>query len=233
MVDARTALTAGLQRAALFVNAPPEAINALSSASVQRNWVHGELVFDSGDKSDGFYILLDGQIRLSLTTENGSELTIRDVGGGDIFGEMGALDGGPRSAGARTFSARATTGFVSAAHFATILRAHPALLLDIAIKLSLRLRETTEQLEGIALYPLRQRLARFIQSRGIANGRQQKDGRRAVSLPLSQSELAMILGASRPKLNSALVELERAGIIERRGSLVVYIPDAIASEARG
>ncbi len=191
------------------------------------------MLFSAGDTSDGFYVVADGAIRLGLTTAEGGELTLRDVGAGEIFGEIGALDGGPRSASARVISASARTAFLPRTRFDDILSQNPALLLDIARKLCQRLRETTDQLEGIALYSLRRRLARFIMAHGRARGHDRDNGRRSVSIPLSQSALATVLGASRPKINGALQELERAGVFERRGALFIYDVNKLSAEAEG
>ncbi|MGE3248471.1 MAG: Crp/Fnr family transcriptional regulator [Beijerinckiaceae bacterium] len=233
MADAITtaSLSASLKRTDLFRSASETAIAALTSAAIPRTWATGEQVFAAGDPSDGLYLVADGLIRLTLLTEAGSELTVRDAGAGDLFGEIGAIDASPRTATASVASRGATTAFLPAERLSEILRQHPDLLLDIARKLCRRLRETTEQLEGIALYPLRQRVARYILARGSETGRDRGGGKRSVSIALSQSELGAVLGASRPKINAALVELERSGCIERRGALIYYDAAAIASEA--
>jgi len=222
-------VAASLKRTELFENAGPGVAEALARAAQPRKWTSGELLFSTGDASDGFHIVMDGLVRLTLITEDGAELTVRDAGAGEIFGEIGALDGGPRSASATIASPRATTAFLSSQRFADVLRQNPAFLFDISLKLCRRLRETTQQLEGIALYPLSQRLARFLFARGEANGRAQKDGRRSMPLALSQSELAAVVGASRPKINAALNDLEKQGCIERRGATILYDPLALAA----
>ena len=222
-----------LSRCDLFRGASKSALAALAAAMVERNWKSGELLFSAGDESDGFYVVSEGTVRLGLTTLEGGELTLRDANPGDIFGEIGALDRGPRSASARVVSATARTAFLASGRLDAILSAHPDMLLDIARKLCQRLRDTTDQLEGIALYSLRQRLARFILSHGRVRGHDRPGGNRSVSIPLSQSALATVLGASRPKINGALQELERGKVIERRGALFHYDPERLAAEAEG
>lgn len=227
---ARPTIVASLLRSDLFRNAGENAASDVASAMVERSWGAREELFAAGDASDGFFIVLEGVIRLGLITRGGSELILRDVAPGDLFGEIGALDGGARSAGARVISASAKTAFLSSARLQVILERHPSALFDITRKLCQRLRETTEQLEGIALYPLRQRLARFIFAQGKARGRVAA-GRISVSVPLSQTALAALLGASRPKTNVAVADLEKAGIIERRGAVFIYDEAVLSQEA--
>lgn len=226
----RPAIATSLLRSDFFHNAGDMVAKDVAAAMVERTWGSREELFAAGDASDGFYIVLEGVIRLGLITRGGSELILRDVAPGDLFGEIGALDGGARSAGARVISASAKTAFLSSGRLQSILERHPSALFDITKKLCQRLRETTEQLEGIALYPLRQRLARFILAQGKSRGRT-TGGKVNVSIPLSQTALAALLGASRPKTNVAVAELEKAGIIERRGAMFIYDESIMSQEA--
>lgn len=226
-------IAAALARSDFFRTADRVMVEAMAADMTAHAWRAGETLFEAGEASDGFYVVLEGAIHLSLITHEGAELTVREAGPGEMFGEIGALDGGPRSAFARVPSGAARTAFMPRGRLEAILARHPALLLDIAGLLCRRLRDTTEQLEGIALYPLRQRLARFILGRGRARGSDRGGGKRAVSIALSQSALATLVGASRPKLNGALIELERSGTIARKGALIVYDLARLTAEAEG
>ena len=94
-------------------------------------------------------------------------------------------------------------------------------MIEAAIKfLCRRLREADQQLEAIALYPIEVRLARFF----LAAARQKGPGdadRVAIDLDMSQSELALLIGASRPKVNTALSLLEANGAVERQDGKIV------------
>ena len=74
------------------------------------------------------------------------------------------------------------------------------------------LRYTTDHIETIALYSLEARLARFLLA--------QSDGGASFALTLNQSEIADLIGASRPKVNQALASFEEAGAIIRNGAAV-------------
>jgi len=77
------------------------------------------------------------------------------------------------------------------------------------------------QLEAIALYPIEGRLARFFLAAARAKAPGSEEGRITIELPISQSELALLIGASRPKVNTALSMLESSGALERNGSKIV------------
>jgi CRP-like cAMP-binding protein len=77
-----------------------------------------------------------------------------------------------------------------------------------------RLRETSYQLESIALHPLHVRLARFFLV-AVGNKTAPPGKRVPIELGMSQNEIALLLGASRPKINEALGTLEKSGAINR------------------
>src|SRR5437867_13192982 len=58
-------------------------------------------LFQKGDSGDAMYLIESGRIRISLTDEDGKEVTLADLAQGDFFGEMALIDGRKRSAHAR------------------------------------------------------------------------------------------------------------------------------------
>ena len=200
----------------LFAGLDAAALAALAGLAQRRHWAPGEVLFQRGDPGDWMLALAQGRVKLTLLTPGGRELILRHAEGGDTLGEFALIDGEPRSADAT--AVLATTGFVlDRARFASLAEAHPGLGMAAARYFCHRLRATTEQLEGIALYQLEARLARFLlfTLRQI-HGEDLPDGA-VLRLGVSQGELAAVLGASRPKVNRALQGLQDLGAITRRG----------------
>jgi CRP-like cAMP-binding protein len=83
-----------------------------------------------------------------------------------------------------------------------------------------RIREADQQLEAIALYPIEGRLARFFLAAAQQKGGEPRLGRLTIDFDMSQSELALLIGASRPKVNTALSLLEAGGALTRKGSRI-------------
>ena len=200
----------------LFSGAENADIRALAAIATPSNWKSGAMIFQQGDAAEFLIVINSGRIRLGLATASGKELTIRHAANGAVVGEMGVLDHQPRSANATADSD--TTGLVIRRTALTrLLTERPTLALALIRYLSKRLRETTYQLESVALYELSARLARFL----LATLRQTHGANlpssASLKLDLAQGEIAAILGASRPKLNRALAELEEQGAIRREG----------------
>jgi CRP-like cAMP-binding protein len=160
--------------------------------------------------------LAEGRVRLSLITQAGRELTLRHAEPGDTLGEVALFDHQPRSADATAI--QQTEGFVlTRSAWEGIAASHPELNRAVVRYLSRRLRETTEQLESIALFPLEARTARFILFTLHQLSGEDLPARARLRLDISQGELATVLGATRPKVNRALQALVEAGALQREG----------------
>lgn len=196
----------------LFHDLPDAMLAEIDAIATLRRWAAGDMIFQRGETGEWLVALKSGRVRLSLISQAGRELTLRHAEPGDTLGELALFDRDPRSADAT--AVLDTTGYVLARHtYETLASKYPALTLGVARYLSRRLRESTEQLESIALYPLEARAARFLlftlrQLNGL-----ELPVRATLRLEISQTELATVLGASRPKVNRALLALAEAGAL--------------------
>ncbi len=211
---------AQLRNVDLFHNFEDAALARVAVAATERRYAAGQTIFLRGDDTDlAMFIVKSGRVRLSVTTAEGRELTIRHVAAGAIFGEISLLDDGPRSADATALTDSALL-VVLRARFQKMLDGDAVFANALLRGLCARLRDTTEQLEAVALMPLEQRLARiFLQLALAANA----DERRVnIKFAMSQGELANLVAASRPKVNQILVAWDAAGFATRKpGGLLV------------
>jgi CRP/FNR family cyclic AMP-dependent transcriptional regulator len=186
----------------------------------------GQILFGRGDAGTHLYLVAGGQVRLAIGTADGRELSFQIAVAGDLIGEIAVLDGSPRSAEATALTPVMTYALERNA-FRALWTAHPNISNAIIAFLCHRLRDASDRLEGVALYPMEVRLARFLL---VALGdRAAPPGRRVpLELGYSQSELAMLLGASRPKVNTALGTLEDSGAIGRTADRLFCDPAKLA-----
>ena len=168
------------------------------------------------DPGSEIYLVLEGRVRLSVLTADGRELSFSHAVPKDIFGEIAVLDNSRRSASATAVS-EVRLMSLSAAAFERALSTSPALARATIAFLCTRLRDVSQHLEDVALFPIEVRLARFLLNRlELLPEKPQRPNAR-LAIGMSQGELAMLLGASRPKVNAALIALEDAGAIRRVG----------------
>lgn len=209
-----------LGRFAVFARVDPETLTELARMSHTRRWTAGQVLFQRGDSGDSFFAITSGQVRLSLLTPSGRELVLKVLGQGDVLGEFAVIDGDPRSTDATALGA-VTAIVVSRERFLKVAQARPDLPLAFARYLCSLLRATNFQMESIALYDLQNRLIRFLlmsvrQTYGDAPPEIAR-----IELGMNQTDLAAVLGASRPRLNNALQDLIGAGAIRREGNSVI------------
>jgi CRP-like cAMP-binding protein len=174
----------------------------------------GQVVFARGDPGREIYLVASGRVRLSVLTAEGRELSFAHAEPGQIFGEIAVLDGGLRTADATAVS-KVVALTLSKAAVMRLIETRPVVREAVIKFLCGRLRDADHQLEGIALYPIEARLARFFLAAARQKGPIQPGTKAVLELPISQSELALLIGASRPKVNAALALLEDGGAIER------------------
>lgn len=213
MLD-RQAIAEHLAKTTLF-----QGLDAAQRAEVARvmreaAFTAGQVIFSRGDPGREVYLVLDGRVRLSVVTVEGRELAFHMAGPGSVFGEIAALDGGTRTAFATASTAvRAAT--LSHVEFNRLVAATPPLADAVIRLLCTRLRDADQQLEGVALHRIEVRLARYLVGLLQQRDPELKAQRATLEIGMSQGELALLLGATRPKVNAALAALEETGAIKR------------------
>jgi CRP-like cAMP-binding protein len=191
-----------------------------------------QLIFSRGDAGRDIYLVAQGRVRLSILSGDGRELSLIHAAAGDLFGEIAALDGGPRSADATALTAVSAFVLPQGA-LRSLLDGNPRIAAAAIRFLCARVRATNEKLEAIALHPIEVRLARFLLAAIKLQNVPVQNGKATFGLAMSQGELALLVGASRPKVNIALNMLEDLGAITRSGTRIVCHLDALEAQAEG
>lgn len=196
-----------LSKTALFRPLEAEDRRAIVNEMRELVFEFNQAIFARGDQGKDIFFVMSGRVRLSVLTPEGRELSFAHAEAGHLFGEIAVLDGGPRTADATAVTKVQSLGLSKAA-LLRLMQSRPVINEGVIKFLCNRVREADQQLEGIALYPIETRLARFFLTAAKQKG-PHKDGAKVVlDLPISQSELALLIGASRPKVNAALAVLE-------------------------
>jgi CRP-like cAMP-binding protein len=215
-----------LAQTELFGRLAPDALGQLAARFHTAQFKRGQTIYERGDAGNTLYLIGSGQIRFSVVSGDGRELSVRVAKAGEIIGEIAVFDRQPRTATAVALTA-VTAHSLARTELDRLLLHDPQLARNAIDFLCHRLRDTTDQLELIALYPVEVRLARFLLL--ALKGQSGQSGRRIpLELGFSQGELAQLLGASRPKVNLALGFLEGEGAIGRTSDRLFCDPAILA-----
>jgi len=191
----------------------------------------GQMLFARGEVGTHLHLIAEGRVRLAVANSDGRELSFQIAEVGDVVGEIALLDGKPRSAEAVALTP-VTTFAIERGDFRELWSTHPSISAAIISFLCWRIRDVSGRLEALALDAMEVRLAKFLLL--ALDGRRPAPGRRIpLELGFNQSELAQLLGASRPKINVALGELEQVGAIHRTSDRLFCDPDKLALVAEG
>ena len=216
----------------LFAALDPASRADLAEGMRLRTWSAGSLIFSRGDDGAHLLALREGRIRISLSSARGREVVLRNLGPGDILGEMSLIDGQPRSADA-TAVQDTTCLVLPRQRFDMIAARRPDIGLALARHLCALLRSTNFQMESIALHDLLTRLVRFLLYVIDQTPTSGAGPVRRVTLGLSQVEIAAILGATRPKVSQAFQTLLATGALHRDGDVLVCNVDELSLMAEG
>jgi uncharacterized membrane protein len=130
-----------LAKIPLFEGLSPDDLEALAQETVERRFKAGQTIFSQGDESTAMYVIAEGHVNIHLPGEASRRLSLKDITQGEFFGELGLLDGEPRSA-----SVLATTDVIllelSRPMLSSYIEDRPRAALHILKMMAQRLRET-------------------------------------------------------------------------------------------
>jgi CRP/FNR family cyclic AMP-dependent transcriptional regulator len=210
-----------LQSLSLFKGLDNETLHQLAKNTRHREFQTGEVICYQGDPGSTCHIVIRGKVRVFLVGEDGRELSVRILAPGEIIGEMALLEGLPRSANIEALEETQTLELAQEA-LLDCLRKSPALAWNLLQSLSARLRSSTAEAEGLALLTVDERLTRQLHKLAEWSGVAVSDGVR-IMVPMTQQELATLIGTSRESVNRALVRMRRHGEVRLDKGWIVLL----------
>jgi CRP/FNR family transcriptional regulator, cyclic AMP receptor protein len=202
---------------------PAEALETLRSKSTLRDVVRNEVLFRQGDEASELFGIVSGRVAILTKSPDGRESLVAVLEEGALFGELSLFDEGPRSADARALEA---TQLLVLDHAAVrdAIEAQPQLLWVIVRMFARRLRATDDSLADAVFLDVPARTAKRLLD--IAGDAEQ------FRLPMTQEDLAGLVGASRERVNKALSLFTKLGWLEVEGRNRYRILDRAALEDR-
>ena len=196
-----------LAQTEFFADASREELLVVLDTAAEHELVRGDMLFREGDEPDALYVVLAGRVAVAIANPiDNRETMVGLMTPGDLFGEMAMLDHGARSANARALEMSKVLS-IPYAGVMTMFNSNPALLWGVTRLLAGRLRETNEALADSVFLDVTGRTAKRLLELA--------DGRDSFLLPVTQEELAGMVGASRERVNKAIASFIRLGWIDQ------------------
>jgi len=225
-------LVDSLARIPFFAGLDALALERVAAGTRMRRFRRGEIIFHAGDPGDALFIIVSGEVKIALPSEEGDEAILATLRPGDVFGELALLDGAPRSA---TASALVATEVVLLPRdrFRELVATEPAVRDILLASLAGELRRLTTHVEELHFLDMTGRVAarlvRLAREAGPA-----ADGSIRLRGTLTQAELASMVGCTRQSVNKLLGQFADDGLVrvDRDGIVVIDLAGLVAASHR-
>ena len=183
-----------------------EVLEAIAARGVVRAYPRQTVIIHEGERSDTFFIILSGTVKVFGSDASGKEVVYSTHGPGEYVGEM-ALESGVRTASVMTLEETACS-VVGGAELRDFIAAHPEFALHLIHKLIRRAREATGKIKNLALLDVYGRICALLT--GLA---EETDGVLQVRERLTQQDIAERVGSSREMVSRIFKELTGGGYV--------------------
>lgn len=195
-----------LARVDLFAELDPDELASVVARAERRQLRRGDVLFTEGDEPNELFVVEDGRIAIANKSVDGRESVVALMEAGDPFGEMGLFEGLGRSAEARALEP-STVIAIPYAPMQAIYENRPTLLWGVVALLAGRVRSMDGALADSVFLDVTGRTAkRLLELAGDDD---------EFMLPVTQEELAGMVGASRERVNKAIAAFVRLEWIEQ------------------
>ncbi|WP_255566590.1 Crp/Fnr family transcriptional regulator [Iamia sp. SCSIO 61187] len=199
--------TSLLRDVPLLTELTDDEMAAVEAATSTTDLLRGDLLFAEDDVPHELHVVVSGRIAISKRSVDGRESMVALMERGDLVGEMPLFDGEGRSAEARALEASQVLT-IPYAPLREIYEGRPALLWGVVRLLAGRLRNTNTALADSVFLDVTGRTAKRLLE--LAGDEEE------FVLPITQEELAGMVGASRERVNKAIASFVRLGWIDQR-----------------
>ena len=194
----------------LFKGLPKEQLDEVVNSMADQTFDRGQTVLSEGEAAEGFFVLVQGKVKIFKLSTEGKEQILHFVGPGESFGEVPMFSGGRFPANAETIE-KSRIFFFPRAAFLDLIGTDPTLAMNMLAELSKRLRQMTRLVEELSLKEVPGRLAAYILYLSSEN---ESDD---VGLDITKGQLASLLGTIPETLSRILGKMSAQEVISVQG----------------
>ncbi|GAA0334639.1 hypothetical protein GCM10009087_51200 [Sphingomonas oligophenolica] len=207
----------------------PETQAAFLRAVRHRDYRAGQIIYIEGDHGDEMFRIAHGSVKLSLSREDGRHFVLLHLEESGCFGDSSLVDGGERPQTAQA-SSDTRLQVLDKAAFDQLREHHPSFSYAVMRLLAFQMRSAAFHYVNRNLDNLQTRVvSRLLQMLPPADA-----AGSAITLRLSQADLALMVGGSRQHVNRVIKRLEGLGLVSvSYGAISTSDRDALAALLRG
>ena len=200
-----------ISRVPSFSGLPENQLYEIMNIAVDRVFRKGEFIFSDGDEGKGFYVVVEGLVKIFKVSADGKEQILHIYGPGEPFGQVAVYAGRSYPASAQAI-AKTRALFFARGAFIDLITRIPSLAMNMLAVLSMKLRAFTVQVENLSLKEVPSRLAGYLIY--LADEQKSED---SITLNISKGQLASLLGTIPETLSRIFARMTELGLIEVNG----------------
>ena len=198
----------------LFSGIQQELLEPIVEQSSVQSLQRGDMLFSEGDEANDLYIVLEGRVAIANRSFDGRESVVALMESGDLFGEMPLFRPDGRSADARVLE-NSSVVVIPYVPVKSLYQEHPEMLWKIVDMLAERLKVMDVALADSMFLDVTGRTAkRLLELAGTDE---------EFELPVTQEELAGMIGASRERVNKSIASFIKLGWLAQKGEKYVIL----------
>jgi CRP/FNR family cyclic AMP-dependent transcriptional regulator len=213
----------------LFEGLSPQELAEINSQLHCKTYAHDSNIVLVEQLGEAVYIVVDGTVKVHVEQADGSDVILAILGPGEVVGEMSVVDSLTRSATAATME-ESHICWVDRTTFWRWLDEMPIMMRNLVRILSRRIRLANAQIQSLATLDVYGRVARQLLAFANEYGRRAPNGDIVITLRLTQSDLADLIGATRVRVNQVLVDFRQHHYIsvDQNHRITVHNREALA-----
>jgi CRP-like cAMP-binding protein len=200
-----------LETASGFTAIPSEALRFVAGGCHTRTAARDRVLCEKGERTDGFFVVVSGRIKLSILSVDGGERVLDVVLPGHTFGEAAALLDQPCPLHAQAL-VDSRLLFVSLPRVREAMLRWPEVATLMLAIVAQRVQRLTADLEACCLHSATQRVAGFLLREAVSEPGDPDRAR--VTLPAAKTIIASSLNLSAETFSRELHGLARQGLVE-------------------
>ena len=198
----------------LFRDLTAEERDVIARLCQGRRVAAGNELLHDGDETNDVYFIVGGKVRATIFAVSGKELAFRDLGPGELVGDLSAIDGQRRSATVVALE-ESTILSMSAAAFWTILEEHRGVTRILLRELTAQIRALSDRVVEYSTLGVKNRIhAELVR---LARPSESKEGEATINPAPTHAEIASRISTHREAVTRELSHLATSGLLERGG----------------
>ncbi|MEO8717099.1 MAG: Crp/Fnr family transcriptional regulator [Burkholderiales bacterium] len=210
----------GLRAIALLQGLAPERLELLARECAWRNFEAEQRIISRAAADRDLYFIISGRVRVTTYSAAGRQVTFRDFGAGEHFGEVAAIDGMARSADVVGLEAGLLASLPSAA-LKRLLLEQPALAERLLRDFASLVRRLSERVIDLSTLGVHQRL--YAEVLRLARDSGVKGNRARIDPAPKHADLASQVSTYREQVTRELSALVKAGVLGKNGRALLVL----------